>query len=468
MPDQPNIVLITADDMNWDAVGAYGCSTAKTTPNIDRLAAEGIRFNFAHVTIAVCQPSRSTLMTGLYPHNNGGEGFYNLRHPNIPILPALVKNAGYQTGILGKVGHSTPYTDFQWGTCYDMEDLGMGRNPNIYRQRAAEFIRDSIRSDKPFFLMANSHDPHRPFYGNDKQEWYSGSTPCAIPPSHTFHPEDVSIPGFLEELPEVRLEISEYYNSVRRCDDTVGAILDELKKQGIEENTIVVFLSDNGMAFPFAKTNCYLNSTKTPWIIRWPKVIAQNLVDNEHFISGIDLLPTLLDAAGIRSTGKFDGGSFLPILQGHHQDDREMVFTQFHQTAARRNYPMRCIQNKRFGYIFNPWSDGERIFRNESQGGRTFRAMQLAAEKDAEIMDRVDLFLYRVPEEFYEFRKDPNALTNLINEPDCADILKELRLEMETYMMKTNDPALEAFRQRDDQGAINALFSAMHKSIGGE
>lgn len=467
MSDQPNIVMIIADDMNWDAVGAYGCPTAKTTPHIDRLASEGIRFNFAHVTVAVCQPSRSALLTGMYAHNSGGEGFFHLRYPDIPVLPALLKQEGYRTGILGKVAHSTPHADFEWDTCYDMQDLGMGRNPDVYRQHAAVFIRDAVQSGSPFFLMANSHDPHRPFYGNDEEKWYSESTPRAIPPSHTFKPEDVSIPGFLEDLPEVRLEISEYYNSVRRCDDTVGEILDELHQQGVEDNTIVVFLSDNGMAFPFAKTNCYLNSTRTPWIIRWPGVIGQNSVDNEHFVSGIDLLPTLLDAAGIASTGSFDGCSFLPVLQGDRQDNREMVFTQFHQTAGRRNYPMRCVQNRRFGYIFNPWSDGERIFSNESQSGRTFKAMQRAAEENPEIMKRVNLFLYRVPEELYDFQKDPDALTNLIADPDYAEALQELREAMETYMLKIHDPALEAFRQRDNPQAIDTLFAEMHKSIGG-
>ena len=114
MVEQPNILLITADDMNWDAVGAYGCAVAETTPNIDRLAAQGIRFHHAHVTIAVCQPSRSTLMTGRYPHRNGGEGFFHLRKPGLPVLPDLLRTNGYRVGILGKVVHSTPYEDLLW------------------------------------------------------------------------------------------------------------------------------------------------------------------------------------------------------------------------------------------------------------------------------------------------------------------------------------------------------------------
>jgi len=463
----PNILLLVADDMNWDAVGAYGCETPGTTPNIDRLASEGIRFNLAHVTISVCQPSRSTLMTGLYPHNNGGEGFYHLRYPHIPILPEILASAGYRTGILGKVKHSTPHQSYKWDFCHDKKELGMGRNPHIYRQYAARFIRDSLTIGKPFFLMANSHDPHRPFFGNDSKEWYLHNDPPAVPPSATFKAKNVVTPGFLEDLPEVRLEISEYYNSVRRCDDTVGELLDEINKQGIEEDTIVVFLSDNGMSFPFAKTNCYLHSTKTPWIMRWPNIIAGGSVDNDHFISGIDLMPTLLDAVDIHSELNMDGSSFLPIIHGETQGHREFVFTQFHQTAVKRNYPMRCVQDRRFGYIFNPWSDGIRTFRNESLTGRTFKAMSDAAEKDDRIMQRVNLCLYRVPEELYDFQNDPNAQQNLIDNPEYTQVLKRLHQEMESHMIKTHDPALDAFRNRYKQSAIDALFNEMVETIGG-
>jgi len=469
LSNRPNIILITADDMNWDAVGAYGCPTAKTTPNIDRLASEGMRFNFGHVTIAVCQPSRSAMLTGKYPHNSGGEAFFKLRHPNIPILPEILKDAGYSTGILGKVSHSTPYEDFEWDVSYDMEYLGIGRNPSIYRQLTSEFIRSSVENKKSFFLMANSHDPHRPFYGNDDKSWYDEppETRASIP-SKIFKEEDVGIPGFLEDLPEVRLEIAEYYSSVRRCDDTVGQILDELKTQNLEHNTLILFLSDNGMAFPFSKTNCYLNSTKTPWIVRWPDKIKPESVDSEHFISAIDILPTFLEAAGIKGKGDIDGKSFLPVLKGEKQEDRKMVYTQFSQTAGKRNYPMRCVQNKKFGYIFNPWSDGIKVFKNESQAGRTFKAMEKAAQENKDIMDRVNLFLYRVPEELYDFENDHNALVNLIDDPSYKDVLDDLRSKMKEYMVETSDPALNVFINKNDEDAKQSFFEQMKNEIGGE
>jgi N-sulfoglucosamine sulfohydrolase len=465
----PNILLITADDMNWDAVGAYGCHVDRTTPNIDQLAAEGIRFEYAHVNIAVCQPSRSAIMTGCYPHRNGGEGFFHLRRPGIPILPELLRNAGYQVGVLGKVGHSTPYTDFHWDMTYDMQELGMGRNPGIYHEYATAFIKESTSSGKPFFLMLNSHDPHRPFFGNDKPEWYIESeNPPAVAPSRIFSPNDVKCPGFLADLPEVQLEISEYYSSVRRCDDTIGAALGALSETGMEENTLILFLSDNGMAFPFAKTNCYLNSTRTPWIMRWPGIIESGVVDSTHMVSGIDIMPTFLEAAGVDLPKGVDGSSFLQVLKGQRQPERDKVFTEFHQTAGKRNYPMRCVQTKEFGYIFNPWSNGERIFRNESQAGRTMKAMREAAKTSRRIAGRINLFLHRVSEELYDFQKDPDGLNNLVGVQSYSDELVRLRSELENWMERTEDPALKAFRNKEDRERLEDFMRETALELGGE
>ncbi len=463
----PHILLITADDMNWDAVGAYGCPVAGMTPHLDRLASEGICFDYAHVTIAVCQPSRSTLMTGRYPHRCGGEGFFHLRRSGVPILPERLRQGGYRVGILGKVAHSTPYGDFAWDMAHNREVLGHGRNPAIYRQLAVDFMKQAKSAGRPFFLMVNSHDPHRPFFGNDRPEWYrDGAVPAAVAPSRIFAPDEIVTPGFLADLPDVRLEISEYYSSIRRCDDTVGAVLDGLRNAGFLEDTIVLFLSDNGMAFPFAKTNCYLNSTRTPWIVRWPGRIRPGSRDTEHFISGIDLMPTLLDIAGLEPPPDMDGRSFLPLLSGHRQEGRHLVFTQFHQTAGRQNYPMRSVQGRRFGYIFNPWSNGTREFKNESQAGRTMSALKQGAKSDPGLAERVALFLYRVPEELYDFENDPDALCNLIDDPRYADERDRLRASLEMWMERTEDPALRAFRNRDSQAALDCLMKNMVRELG--
>jgi len=461
-----NILLIAADDLNWNSVGAYGCEAPDVTPNLDRLAAEGVRFEHAHVTIAVCQPSRGALATGRYPHRSGVEGFEHIDN-DVPTVTERLRAGGYLCGILGKVGHSTPKIAFEYDMSVDMDELGHGRAPDIYHRHAMEFIQRATREDRPFYLMANSHDPHRPFVGNDPRKWYEpGDVPAAVPPSRVYEPGEVTVPGFLPDLAEVKREMAEYYGSVRRCDDTVGAILRALAETGQDKTTLVMFLSDNGMAVPFAKTNCYLHSTRTPWIVRWPGVVEPGRVDSEHFVSGIDFMPTALEAAGLPLPEGMDGASFAPVLKGHRQEGRDLVFTQFHETAARRRYPMRCVQERRLGYIFSPWSDGERVFKNESQQGRTMKAMREAAETDPVVAARVDLFLHRVTEELYDFRDDPDARTNLVDDPRYSDDLDRLRAELESWMERTADPALEAFRKRASSEALASFMSEQDARAG--
>lgn len=462
-PKRPNILLITADDMNCDSVGVFGCPVADTTPNIDRLASQGMRFERAHVTIAVCQPCRNVWLSGRYPHRSGGEGFHNLRKPGLPILPGVLSEHGYLVGLFGKESHSTPYRGFRWDT--PKVPLGAGRNPRLYGQHAAAFFQQAKEAGKPFFLMANSHDPHRPFYGNDG---YSYGTPDGPQvPSKVFTPEEVVVPGFLPDVPEVRLEISEYYSSVRRCDDTVGAVLEALERSGMADETIVMFLSDHGMALPFAKTNVYYHSTRTPWIVRWPGRIEPGSVERDHFISGVDLMPTILDLAGVEAPEGLDGFSFQPLWFGRTQEGREMVFTQFHQTAGRNRYPMRSVEDKRFRYIYNPWSDGERVFRNESQAGRTMRAMLAAGRGDPAIEARCRLFLYRVPEELYDVENDPDALHNLVDDPACRGEVDRLRTALGDWMRRTGDPALVPFEARGDEQARREFMAEQNAEAKG-
>ena len=442
---QLNILLITTDDLNWDSVGAYGSPVTGSTPNIDQLATEGIRFDHAHVTIAVCAPNRSVLMTGRYPHLSGGQGFHRLTLDGVPILPALLRSEGYTVGILEKLEHSTPYEDFSWDTAQGAQQLGFGRNPEAFYQHAKTFVEGASDSSRPFFLMANSRDPHRPFYGNDPDSYYEADIP-ALAPSHTFTSDDVVVPGFLPDLTDVRTEVAEYYSSVRRLDDTVGRLLDVLDDTGVAENTIVMFLSDNGMPFPFAKANVYFNSTRTPWIVRWPGVIQSGSVDTEHFISSIDLMPTILDAIGADIPAGVNGKTFLPLLHGEDQDGRGQVFTQFQEMIDQRALPMRSVQNAQFGYIYNHWSDGIKKYGSESQHGRTWAAMKAGAAGDENLAARTRLYSYRVPEELYDYESDPDALENLIDASDYADDLHALRTVLLEWMVETNDPLLSDFR----------------------
>jgi N-sulfoglucosamine sulfohydrolase len=294
--------------------------------------------------------------------------------------------------------------------------------------------------------MANSHDPHRPFFGSDQEQRMFGDRVTRTKqPSRVYRPGEVEVPGFLPDLREVRREIAEYASSVRRLDDTVGELLAALEESGQADNTLVMFISDNGMALPFSKTNCYLHSTRTPWIVRWPGRVRAGRFDRRHFISGIDFMPTILAAAGIAGPDGMDGRSFLNLLKTGEASGRDCVHTVFHETAAGRRYEMRCVQDKRFGYIFNAWANGRTRFLNESQSGRSFAAMQRAAGRDDAIRARVEHFLHRTPEELYDFAADPDALVNLVDDEPRRRELEAKRSDLLEWMRRTADPLLRQY-----------------------
>lgn len=442
---RPNVVLITVDDMNCDSVGVFGCPLQNITPHIDRLAAEGVRFEHAHVTIAICQPTRAVWMTGRYPHRNGALGFDPIRK-DVPTLLEALKRGGFFTGILAKVPHVVPTRGSNWDVVVQARQLKTGRDPKLYYQHTLKFLRQAAQTNKPFFLMANSQDPHRPFAGSaqelarskkkKKKKSGQGGFPVA---SRTFSADEVPVPGFLPDLPKIRTELAQYYTSVHRADQIVGSVLKALRESGEEKNTLVLFLSDHGMPLPFAKTNCWWHSTRTPWIIRWPGVVKPARHDRQHMVSGIDLAPTVLDAVGLAPLPDVDGHSFVPALRGTLQPEFNHVITQINRTAGKREFPMRSILDKRFGYIFNAWSNGKTVFRNESQNGLTMRAMRQAAKTNPKIASRVKLFLYRTPEELYDYQRDPDARHNLVNDPRYHEVLVELRTRMLDHMKATGD-----------------------------
>lgn len=444
----PNFLLITVDDMNYNSHSFLKSGREPLTPHLDRLRAEGAVLTNAHVTIALCQPSRSVMMTGRYPHRNGARGFEAIA-PSIVTLTQLLHEHGYYNGIIGKENHIAPREKFFWDVyehTYD-DAHSFGRDPACYGRLSLEFFREAGRQGRPFFLMANSHDPHRPFAGSEDEIAMLGRHTAA---GYVYTPEDVSVPPFLPDLPEIRTEFAQYLTSVHRADEAVGAILDALDASGHREDTMVLFLSDNGMSMPFCKANCYLNSTKSPYIIRWPGAVRPG-TELEALVASIDYMPTILEIAGIAKPEGMDGTSLCPLLTGARQEQYDDIYTSFFKTAknqvtkAERYYPMRCVQNKRFAYIFNAWA-GSETYVTETMAGLTFKAMKAAAESDPEIAKRVELYEHRVPEEFYDYQKDPHALHDLIDEPAFQEQVARFRNRMLHYMTTSEDELLPAFQ----------------------
>jgi N-sulfoglucosamine sulfohydrolase len=222
-----------------------------------------------------------------------------------------------------------------------------------------------------------------------------------------------------------------------------------------------MFLSDNGIAIPFAKCNAYLASTHTPWIVRWPGIVKQGAIDKEHFISGVDFFPTVLEAADLPVPKGLDGFSFLPLLKGRSQSGRDRVFTQIDMKVDGDAVPMRCVQDKRFGYIFTPWSDGKFYYRNNNEG-LTMKAMIEAAATDPFIAQRVKMFRYRILEEFYDLEIDPDCLDNLIGKSGYEDEIKRMQNLLHEWMVQTHDPLLLAFENRYAPEKLRSALTDMY------
>lgn len=446
----PNVLILTVDDMSCDSLGAFGCKLPDTSPNIDRLAAEGLRFAYAHVQVANCMPSRNVMFSGRYPHNNRVEGFYQVRNPGYPVLVDLMKKAGYFTAIRGKVPHSTPYSPYAWDLVLDMLPDGTRspvKNAASYGNSTEQGLRAARSAGKPFCLVINISDPHKPFYA----EGQSGETvPDRNVPSKVFTPEEVPVPGFLFDDPVVRKELAHYYSSVRRADDCAGEVLKALEASGEADRTLVLFLSDHGMPLPFAKTQLYHHSTRTPLIVRWPGVTRAGSWDRRHMVSAVDLLPTLLDAVQIAHPEGLDGRSFLPLLKGEDQAGRDMVVKEYNENSGGHRNPMRAVETRDALYLFNPWSVGGRKMATATAGTPTYRRMKALAASDRAIAARLELFDHRVVEEFYDVAHDPDCRANLIDDPARRAEIGRLRAALESWMERSRDPLLDVLRHRDD------------------
>ncbi|MCX7015239.1 MAG: sulfatase [Candidatus Sumerlaeota bacterium] len=454
-----NVLLITMDDMNCDSVGVFGCKLPDTTPNMDRLASQGVRFDFAQLQVANCKPSRNVMQTGRYPHTSGVEGFYPVK-VDFPILPDLMKQTGYFTAIIGKVSHTTP-GPWEWDLVGETKGTaGIAKSADYHHDFAQQAIEQSKAAGKPFYLLINITDPHMPHYGSEKSK-KAGYDNFA--PSKLFPLESIPMPGYLPDLPESRLELKQYYDSVRRGDDQVGATLRALDESGEANTTVVLFLSDNGMPFPFAKTCLYQASTHTPWMARWPGVVKPGTVDSTHMISTIDFAPTVLDIVGLAVPPEMQGRSFAPLLRGQEQDGRDMVFKEYNENSGGHRNPMRAVQTRKYLYIFNAWADGQRRFYTATQGTQTYHAMVAKSASDPAIAERLHFFDYRVPEEMYDVEKDPDNLHNLIDDPALQPEIERLRKALDESMVKTADPCLEAFRSRANPAALEAYMTGVEQ-----
>lgn len=459
--ERPNILLITADDMNWNSVGVYNSTVACTTPNIDKLACKGMKFDYAYVPIALCTPSRQVMLSGNHSHQTMTRCFTEIERVG-PTLPDILKQNGY---FIANINKQQDFYD--WDKAITEDESGRGRDIPFQKRAVAGIIEEA--KENPWFIMMNFNDPHRSFSGSKAEKESLTYTDLKnkgrlSTPSKVFTPEEIDVPGFLPDLPDIRKEMSEYYSSVRRADDGVGAVLEALKASGQEDNTIVVFMSDNGISMPYSKLNCYQTSLRVPLIVKYPGKIEEGARNDRDIVSSVDLAPTLLDLIGLKIPGYMAGKSFKPLLEDKSQEGRNYTVGYYYRNLRQDNmFPEFAIHMRDWVYIYNPWVDGKKeVHNSDYTSSLTLAAIWNAAETSQFIKKRSDFHKYRIIEELYNVRQDPNSYINLAYDNEFTENVKDMRQLLVNWMEKTKHPALELMKDPYNKELI-AKYMAWEK-----
>jgi N-sulfoglucosamine sulfohydrolase len=456
---KPNFVLIVGDDHDRSALGCYGNPQVRT-PYLDQLAREGTRFTRAYATTSSCSPSRSVLLSGRHNHNSGQYGLAHATHhfrshEELKTLPALLHEAGYTTARVGKY-HVSPASTYPFD-----EALGEdGSNPVDMANRSAAFL--EAHRAKPFFLYFCPTDPHRtgsraapPYGANPHGNKPSGHAGVTETP---YGMDSLRVPFFLPDAPATRAELAQYYQAVSRMDQGIGRLFALLKEKGLWENTIVIYLSDNGMPVPGAKTTHYEPGVRLPLIVRNPFANARNAVC-EELVSWVDVAPTLLDYAGLnppvlarsaRPTGGgeygergptafFHGQSWKSFFDGPTQFKTDTIFLShtFHEVTM--YYPMRSVVTKRYKLIWNVAHELPFPFAADLWNSATWQAFAKSGQKQYGPRAR-QAYEHRPEFELYDLSKDPQERTNLTTHPSHRSAFHVLLASLKNFQEVTNDP----------------------------
>ncbi|WP_437188276.1 sulfatase-like hydrolase/transferase [Planctomicrobium sp. SH668] len=414
---RPDIVILLSDDHTWRDSSVYGSPDIQT-PNMERLAKQGMTFNRAYVTTSSCAPSRASLLTGLYPARNGSEANHSRIREGIASLPKSFFDLGYEVVSFGKVGHyaQTP----EWGF-----DVAMHYNyhEDVAIPSAVEWLKQRT-SKRPLVMFVGTNWPHVPW------------------PSKDFdpRPEQQVVPPNHVDNDTTRQKRAQYHAAIQNMDRDLGLLFDAVQET-LGEKTFFLHTSDHGAQWPFGKWNLYEDSVHTPLIVSWPGKIAEN-VRTDAMVSWIDILPTVLEVAGGKPPEGLDGRSFLPVLEGKEKSHRDLIFTTHSGDGNNNVYPIRAVTT----------SDGWQYVRNlhpeflftshvtnvQADTGY-WNSWLKSAETDPAAKLKVFRYQQRPAEELYYIPDDPYELNNLANDPKAVAKLQELRVRLDQWLRETDD-----------------------------
>ena len=435
-----NVVMMVVDDHGFQA-GCYGDRVA-VTPHLDALAAAGTRFTHAFCTSASCSASRSVILTGLHNHANGQFGHqhgYNdfATHRWVESLPVLMAQAGYRTCSIGKF-HVQPEQVYHFETYANKGIAGGTRNPVAMAENARTFIQHD--DPRPFFLYFCTSDPHRARKGFANERDYPGCKKMS------FDPRKIPVPPWLPDCPETREELAEYYASICRLDQGLGRLVQVLKDTGHWDDTLVMYLSDNGPPWPGAKTTVYEPGIRLPLVVRSPGQKRRGVVTNA-MVTWADLTPAILDFAGAKGPAKYKlhGRSFLPVLDQEKPQGWDTVYAShtFHEITM--YYPMRVVRERRYKYILNLAHQLPYPFASDLHECATWQAT-LRRRATHFGKRTVEAYLHRPRHELYDLEADPHEVVNLAADPRHAATLARLQRKLKTWQKATRDPWMVKYR----------------------
>lgn len=443
---QPNFLIIMADDCTYNDLPLYGGQNART-PNIDRLATQGLTFNRAYLSEAMCQPCRSELYTGQFPMRNGCAWNHSGSRPDVKSMPHHLKPLGYRVGIAGKV-HVKP------DAAYPFEDVA-GFDGNCVRDPTQTHDLNAIRefmgrdAAEPFCLVVCLVEPHVPWVMGDPSQ---------------YPPRQIKLPPNIADTPRTRQDFGRYLAEITYMDGQVGELLETLEKSGRAEDTVVLFTSEQGAQFPGCKWTNWDTGLHTALVARWPGRIAAG-GRTDAIVQYADVVPTFIDLAGGRTDHRFDGSSFAPVLFGKTARHREFAYGVHNNVPEGPAYPIRTVTDGSFRYIRNLLPDEIYIEKHlmGSQGtGKLnnpyWATWVFTAFDKPRTYNLVKRYTHRPAEQLYRTADDPYEMNNLAADPQHAEIKRRLAQQLDRWLAAQGDPGIP----QDTREALEAARSGKH------
>ncbi len=436
-----NIVLVVADDLGLD-LGCYGNKAVKT-PNLDKLAADATLFTHAFCTTASCSASRSVILSGMYNHSNGQYGLqHDVHHfstlAKVRSLSARLRDAKYRTARIGKF-HVAPDEVYPFDEALD----GDPRNGVQLAERCRELI--AADDPRPFFLYFCTTDPHRSgrfgpapdrenLFGNEGQH-------PGVSEEH-YDPRHVTVPPFLPDTPTCRAELAQYYQAVSRVDQGIGRLVQLLKDAGHWDDTLFVFISDNGVPFPGAKTTVYDAGLRLPCLVRNPYA-GRRPTSCDALVSWVDLAPTILEFAGAPASGPdLHGRSLLGILDQVHPSGWDEIYASHTLHEVTMYYPMRVVRTRQYKLIWNVAHGLPFPFASDLYRSATWQEARAKGPEALYGKRTIAAYVNRPQIELYDIQGDPDEVVNLAADPRHSATLTRLIGRLKDFQMRTKDPWL--------------------------